>query len=175
MNKDDVTARSEAPNVVMIVLDDLGYAQLGCYGSDIQTPAIDRLARNGLRYNRFHVTGLCSPTRACLLTGHNHHSVGMGFLADIPTAHPGYTGKIPASTPTLPRVLRDSGWSTMAVGKWHLAPRGERTSAGPFTRWGWGSSAITAFCSATPITGIRNWFATTHTSMHLMYAPLGTT
>ena len=135
MNKDDVTARSEAPNVVMIVLDDLGYAQLGCYGSDIQTPAIDRLARNGLRYNRFHVTGLCSPTRACLLTGHNHHSVGMGFLADIPTAHPGYTGKIPASTPTLPRVLRDSGWSTMAVGKWHLAPRGERTSAGPFTRW----------------------------------------
>ena len=128
-------ARPEAPNVVMIVLDDLGYAQLGCYGSDIQTPAIDRLACNGLRYNRFHVTGLCSPTRACLLTGRNHHAVGMGFLADIPTAHPGYTGKIPASAPTLPRVLRDSGWSTMAVGKWHLAPCGERTSAGPFTRW----------------------------------------
>ena len=128
-------ARSERPNVVMIVLDDLGFAQLGCYGSDIRTPAIDRLARNGLRYNRFHVTGLCSPTRAALLTGRNHHSVGMGFLADIPTAHVGYTGRIPDSVPTLPRILRDSGWSTMAVGKWHLAPRGERTSAGPFGRW----------------------------------------
>lgn len=135
MGTSNVAARPGAPNVVMIVLDDLGYAQFGCYGSDIQTPAIDRLARNGLRYNRFHVTGLCSPTRAALLTGRNHHAVGMGFLADIPTVHPGYTGKIPASVPTLPRLLRDSGWSTMAVGKWHLAPRGERTSAGPFTRW----------------------------------------
>lgn len=135
MGTSEVGAGPRGPNVVMIVLDDLGYAQFGCYGSDIRTPAIDRLARNGLRYNRFHVTGLCSPTRACLLTGCNHHSVGMGFLADIPTVHPGYTGKIPASVPTLPRVLRDSGWSTMAVGKWHLAPRGERTSAGPFTRW----------------------------------------
>ncbi|BBY66825.1 arylsulfatase [Mycolicibacterium helvum] len=135
MDTYDAAKRPGAPNVVMIVLDDLGYAQLGCYGSDIRTPAIDRLAREGLRYSRFHVTGLCSPTRACLLTGRNHHSVGMGFLADIPTVHPGYTGKIPASAPTLPRLLRDSGWSTMAVGKWHLAPRGERTSAGPFTRW----------------------------------------
>ncbi len=135
MRTSEVAARPGGPNVVMIVLDDLGYAQFGCYGSDIHTPAIDRLARNGLRYNRFHVTGLCSPTRAALLTGRNHHSVGMGFLADIPTAHPGYTGKIPASAPTLPRLLRDAGWSTMAVGKWHLAARGERTSAGPFTRW----------------------------------------
>ncbi|TQK27167.1 arylsulfatase [Arthrobacter sp. SLBN-53] len=135
MDGHDVDTRSGRPNVVMIVLDDLGFAQLGCYGSDIRTPAIDRLARNGLRYNRFHVTGLCSPTRAALLTGRNHHSVGMGFLADIPTAHAGYTGKIPDSTPTLPRLLRNSGWSTMAVGKWHLAPRGERTSAGPFGRW----------------------------------------
>lgn len=108
MGTSDVAARLGGPNVVMIVLDDLGYAQFGCYGSDIQTPAIDRLARNGLRYSRFHVTGLCSPTRAALLTGRNHHAVGMGFLADIPTAHPGYTGKIPAS---MPRVLRDSGWS----------------------------------------------------------------
>ncbi|MEZ0357474.1 arylsulfatase [Mycobacterium sp. SA01] len=135
MGTSDVTGTQTGPNVVMIVLDDLGYAQLGCYGSNIQTPAIDRLARKGLRYNRFHVTGLCSPTRAALLTGRNHHSVGMGFLADIPTAHPGYTGKIPPSVRTLPRLLRDSGWSTMAVGKWHLAPRGERIGAGPFTRW----------------------------------------
>lgn len=135
MGVSGVSTRPSGPNVVMIVLDDVGFAQLGCYGSDIRTPAIDRLARNGLRYNRFHATGLCSPTRAALLTGRNPHSVGMGFLADIPTAHPGYSGKIPDSVPTLPRLLRDAGWSTMAVGKWHLAPRGERTSAGPFTRW----------------------------------------
>ncbi|HVM67647.1 MAG TPA: sulfatase-like hydrolase/transferase, partial [Acidimicrobiales bacterium] len=109
-----------APNVVMIVLDDTGFAQLGSFGSDIATPALDRLAAAGLRYNRFHVTSLCSPTRACLLTGRNHHAVGMGFLADIPLGYPGYTGRIPASVPTLPRVLRAAGYSTLAVGKWHL-------------------------------------------------------
>lgn len=124
-----------APNVVVILLDDLGFAQFGCYGSDIATPAVDRLAAGGLRYNRFHVTALCSPTRAALLTGRNHHAVGMGFLADLPTSHPGYTARIPRSTATLPRVLRDAGWSTLAVGKWHLVPRGERSGAGPFENW----------------------------------------
>lgn len=126
---------TDAPNVVMILLDDLGFAQFGCYGSDISTPTIDRLAAGGLRYNRFHVTALCSPTRAALLTGRNHHAVGMGFLADLPTSHPGYTARIPRSAATLPRLLRDAGWSTLAVGKWHLAPRGERGGAGPFDRW----------------------------------------
>src|SRR5262249_59981632 len=86
-----------APNVVVVVLDDLGFAQLGCFGSSIATPAIDQLAERGLRYNRFHVTALCSPTRACLLTGRNHHAVGMGFLTDIPTGFPGYNGRIPRS------------------------------------------------------------------------------
>lgn len=124
-----------APNVVMVVLDDTGFAQLGPFGSDIATPAIDRLAAAGLRYNRFHVTSLCSPTRACLLTGRNHHAVGMGFLADIPLAYPGYNGRIPGSVPTLPRVLRSAGYSTLAVGKWHLVPRWERSAAGPFERW----------------------------------------
>ena len=124
-----------APNVVLVLLDDLGFAQVGCYGSDIATPVIDRLAAGGLRYNRFHVTALCSPTRAALLTGRNHHAVGMGFLADLPTSVPGYTARIPASAPSLPRLLRQAGWNTMAVGKWHLVPRGERTSAGPFDRW----------------------------------------
>ncbi len=124
-----------APNVVVVVLDDLGFAQLGCFGSDIATPNIDVLATAGLRYNRFHVTALCSPTRACLLTGRNHHAVGMGFLTDIPIGFPGYNGRIPKSAGTLPRILRDAGYNTFAVGKWHLAPRWEQSASGPFERW----------------------------------------
>ena len=79
-----------APNVVLVVLDDVGYAQLGCYGSDIDTPNIDRLADGGVRLANFHTTALCSPTRACLLTGRNHHSVGMGRVADLALGFPGY-------------------------------------------------------------------------------------
>ena len=129
------TAPAGAPNVVVIVLDDLGFGQLGCFGSDIATPAIDGLAADGLRYNRFHVTSLCSPTRACLLTGRNHHQVGMGFLTDIPVGFPGYDGRIPNTAAALPRLLRDRGYSTFAVGKWHLAPRWEQSASGPFDRW----------------------------------------
>jgi arylsulfatase len=124
-----------APNVVVIVLDDLGFAQLGCFGSDIATPNIDSLAAEGVRYNRFHVTSLCSPTRACLMTGRNHHRVGMGFLTDVPLGYPGYTARIPSDVPTLPGVLRDAGYNAFAVGKWHLAPRFEQSAAGPFDRW----------------------------------------
>jgi arylsulfatase A-like enzyme len=124
-----------APNVVLIVLDDLGFGQLGCFGSGISTPAIDRLAAGGLRYNHFHVTSLCSPTRACLMTGRNHHAVGMGFLTDLPMAFPGYTGRLPKSAIPLPRLLRDGGYNTTAIGKWHLVPGGERSEAGPFDRW----------------------------------------
>jgi arylsulfatase len=124
-----------APNVVVILLDDTGFAQLGSFGSGIATPAMDRLAARGLRYNRFHVTALCSPSRASLLTGRNHHAVGMGFLSDIPLRHHGYTSRIPRSAATLPRILRDNGYATIAIGKWHLTPRGERSAAGPFTHW----------------------------------------
>jgi arylsulfatase len=124
-----------APNVVAIVLDDTGFAQLGCFGSDIATPSIDALAQGGLRYNRFHVTSLCSPTRASFFTGRNHHAVGMGFLADLPMGYPGYTARLPKSAAPLPHLLRDAGYSTIAVGKWHLTPRWERSAAGPFDRW----------------------------------------
>jgi arylsulfatase A-like enzyme len=124
-----------APNIVAIVLDDTGFAQLGCFGSGIATPHMDQLAAGGLRYNRFHVTALCSPTRAAFLTGRNHHAVGMGFLTDIPLAYPGYNGRVPRSAAPLPRLLRDAGYSTLAVGKWHLVPRFERSAAGPFTHW----------------------------------------
>ena len=124
-----------APNVLVVVLDDLGFGQLGCFGSDLSTPTIDALADGGLRYRRFHVTALCSPTRACVLTGRNHHRVGMGFLTDVPIGFPGYTGRIPPSAATLARLLRDAGYSTFAVGKWHLAPRWEQSASGPFDRW----------------------------------------
>lgn len=126
---------ASGPNVVLIVLDDVGFAQLGCFGSDVATPNFDRLAAGGLRYNRFHVTALCSPTRASLLTGRNHHAVGMGFVPDVPMRFPGYTGRLPASAATLARLLRDAGYSTMALGKWHLTSRHDRTASGPFGQW----------------------------------------
>ena len=107
------------PNVVMIVLDDLGFADFGCYGSTIATPNVDRLAERGLRYNRFHVTPLCAPTRACLMTGRNHHRVGVGFLTHVSSDYPGYTSRIPESAGSLPRVLRDAGYNNFGVGKWH--------------------------------------------------------
>ncbi|MCU1485552.1 MAG: atsA [Actinomycetia bacterium] len=124
-----------APNVVMVVLDDVGFAQLGCFGGGIDTPNIDRLAAGGLRYNRFHVTSVCSSTRACLLTGRNHHAVGMGLTQESVLGFPGYTGRIPRSAATLARTLRDNGYNTMAVGKWHLTAKGEYSAAGPFERW----------------------------------------
>ncbi len=124
-----------APNVVAIVLDDTGFGHLGSFGSDIKTPHLDSLAAEGAPFNRFHVTSLCSPTRASFFTGRNHHAVGMGFLADIPLAFPGYTARLPASAAALPRILRDAGYSTLAVGKWHLTPRWQRSAAGPFTTW----------------------------------------
>jgi arylsulfatase A-like enzyme len=124
-----------APNVLAIVLDDTGFGHLGCFGSGIATPRLDALAANGARFNRFHVTSLCSPTRASFLTGRNHHAVGMGFLADIPLAYPGYTARLPPSAVPLPRILRDAGYSTLAVGKWHLTPRWQRSAAGPFDSW----------------------------------------
>ena len=124
-----------APNVVVVMLDDVGFAQLGPFGSDIATPALDSLAAEGLRFNRFHATAICSPSRAAMLTGRNHHAVGMGFLVDLPTGFPGYSARIPRSAATVARVLRDEGWSTMAVGKWHLTPRNDRSAAGPFDTW----------------------------------------
>ena len=127
--------RPDAPNVLMIVLDDVGFAQLGCFGAGLRTPNIDRVAGQGLRYNRFHVTAVCSATRAALLTGRNHHAVGMGVTEEAALGFPGYTGRIPPTAATLARLLRDQGYNTMAVGKWHLAPQVEYSAAGPFERW----------------------------------------
>src|SRR6476620_10309953 len=114
-----------APNVVLLVLDDVGFAQLGCYGSDIATPNIDRLAAGGIRLANFHTTSLCSPTRSCLLTGRNHHSNGMGRIADLALGYPGYSGRIPRESLFLSEILAAHGYAAYAVGKWHLTPEDE--------------------------------------------------
>jgi arylsulfatase len=127
--------RNGAPNVVVVLFDDLGFAHLGCYGSSISTPNIDRLAANGLRFTNFHTTALCSPTRAALLTGCNHHSVGMRGLANWSTGFPNCTGTVTKSAATIAEVLRPTGYSTFAVGKWHLTPIEQTSPAGPFDQW----------------------------------------
>ncbi|MBL1118052.1 arylsulfatase [Streptomyces sp. 110] len=129
------TLPEDTPNVVVIVLDDVGFSDLGCFGSDIDTPAMDALATGGLRYANFHTTTLCSPTRASLLTGRNHHSVGMRMLSNFDTGFPSGRGRITTAAATLPEVLRDNGFNTMAVGKWHLAPMEQTTPSGPYTQW----------------------------------------
>ncbi len=126
---------NDAPNVLVIVLDDVGFAQLAPFGSDIAMPTISKLADDGLRYRNYHVTAMCSPTRAAMLTGQNHHAVGMGFLPEVPIAYPGYNARIPKRAIALPRLMRDAGFSTFAVGKWHLAPRWEVSASGPFSQW----------------------------------------
>lgn len=124
-----------APNVVLVVLDDTGFAHFGCYGSTLATPNIDALAAGGLRYTGFHTTALCSPTRASLLTGRNHHAVGMRAVSNFDTGYPNMRGAVPRSAATLAEVLRDSGYGTYATGKWHLAPMAECSAAGPYTNW----------------------------------------
>ncbi|MCU1452944.1 MAG: Arylsulfatase family protein [Acidimicrobiales bacterium] len=124
-----------APNVLLVVLDDVGFAQLGCYGSDIATPAIDGLAAHGVRLTGFHTTGLCSPTRACLLTGRNHHRNGLGRVAELAVGFPGYDGEIPEENGFLSEVLRQAGYATYAVGKWHLTPDDETHMGAPRHSW----------------------------------------
>ncbi|MEO8601810.1 MAG: arylsulfatase [bacterium] len=128
-------ARQDAPNVVLLVLDDVGFAQLGCFGSDIATPVLDRLAAGGLRYANFHTTALCSPTRACLLTGRNHHSNGMGRVIELATGFPGYNARIPRANGFLSEMLVPHGYAAYAVGKWHLTPEDECHLAASRARW----------------------------------------
>ncbi len=128
-------APAGAPNVIMIVLDDVGFGHLGCYGGPIQTPNLDKLAAEGLRYNNFHTTALCSPSRGALLTGRNHHAIGLAAITEAATGYPGNFGNIPKSAATIAEILKQNGYNTMALGKWHLAPYIAYTAAGPFDRW----------------------------------------
>jgi arylsulfatase A-like enzyme len=130
-----LSAPPGAPNIVLILLDDAGYGQTSTFGAPIPTPTLDRLAAEGLRYTRFNVTALCSPSRAALLTGRNNHSVGMGIVTRYSTGFPGYDGNMPKSAALISETLRQNGYSTAAFGKWHLIPEWETGPAGPFDHW----------------------------------------
>jgi arylsulfatase A-like enzyme len=128
-------ARDGAPNVLFCVLDDVGYGQLSSFGGLVETPNIDRVAAQGLRYANMHTTALCSPTRSCILTGRNHHSSGVACIMELATGYPGYDGRMPFENGMLPEMLLDQGYNTFCIGKWHLSPSEENTPAGPFHRW----------------------------------------
>ncbi len=132
---DRTTPPPDAPNVVVILLDDTGFGHLGCYGSDIDTPHLDRLAAGGLRFNNFHTTALCSPTRAALLSGRNHHSVGMRFLSNVDTGFSNCRGVISPQAGTVAEILQANGYATFALGKWHLANMEDCSQSGPMTHW----------------------------------------
>jgi len=128
-------AKEGAPNVPFIVLDDTGFGHLGCYGSPIETPNIDALAADGLRYNNMHTTALCSPSRSCIITGRNHHSNHLACLTNGSTGYPGSDGYIPFENGFLSEILLQKGYNTYCLGKWHLAPEETMTAAGPYDRW----------------------------------------
>ena len=129
-----------APNVLVVLLDDAGFGNPSTFGGPVSTPSMSRLAEQGARYNHFHVTALCSPTRAALLTGRNHHSVGFGSIGELPGPFPGYTASVPQDCSSFVRALQGNGYSTAGFGKWHLTPDHVQGAAGPFDRWpnGWG-------------------------------------
>jgi arylsulfatase A-like enzyme len=135
-----LTAPKDAPNVLLILTDDTGFGHAATFGGAAATPTLDKLAADGLRYNRFHTTALCSPSRAALLTGRNHHSVGTGVIIEMGTGFPGYTGLVPDTAVGLPQILRMNGYATGAFGKWHNTPAVEIGPAGPFDRWPTGST-----------------------------------
>jgi len=125
----------DAPNVLIILLDDVGFGQASTFGGEINTPTLSKLANQGVSYNTFHTTSICSPTRAALLTGRNHQRVGNGTIAERAVNWDGYTGVIPKTSATMPEVLRFYGYNTAAIGKWHNTPANQTTAMGPFDRW----------------------------------------
>src|SRR3974390_105829 len=133
----NIKAPQGAPNVIWILLDDVGFGASSTFGGVIQTPNFDTLASKGLRYTNFHTAGICAPSRAALLTGRNHHFVHMGGFAHVALAagFPGYDGRIPSDKATIAEILRESGYNTFCVGKFGVTPDEDATDAGPFDRW----------------------------------------
>src|SRR6188472_3725603 len=124
-----------APNVLLIMTDDCGFGSPSTFGGVIPTPALDRIANNGLRYTQFHSTALCSPTRAALITGRNHHSVGFGQISEFATGYPGYDSIIGPENATIGRILADNGYATSWFGKNHNTPGFQYSVSGPFDQW----------------------------------------
>ncbi len=133
-------APEEAPNVLLVIIDDAGFGGPDTFGGPLRTPAYSRVQEMGLTYNAFHVTAVCSPTRAALLTGRNQHRVGFGTIAEYPGPYPGYTASVPKSCAPFPRILKENGYVTGGFGKWHLTPDNVQGPAGPFDHWpmSWG-------------------------------------
>ena len=131
----EIKSPADAPNVVIVLIDDMGFGVPNSFGGPVNMPTLDSLAKQGLRYTNFHTTALCSPTRAALKAGRNHHTVNMGFITEMATSFPGVTGQIPASTAPLAEMLRLNGYSTAAFGKWHETASWEASVSGPFDRW----------------------------------------
>jgi arylsulfatase A-like enzyme len=130
-----LNAPKGAPNILVIMLDDVGFGQLGAYGGPIETPNIDQLAKSGIQYTNFHTTALCSPSRGALLTGRDHHEIALSAITEAATGYPNNFGSIPKSAATIAEILKQNGYNTFAIGKWHLAPYTSYTAAGPFDRW----------------------------------------
>lgn len=130
-----VSAPEGAPNVLLILLDDVGFGQFTVTGGGVPSPAMDKLAEEGLTFTRFHTTALCSPTRAALLTGRNHNIAGTGVITELATGYDGYTGIIPKDTASVAEILRQNGYATAWIGKNHNTPIYETSAAGPFDRW----------------------------------------
>jgi arylsulfatase len=129
------TAPAGAPNIVVMIVDDLGYSDIGCYGSEIETPNLDAFAERSLQHTNFHSTPMCSPTRAALLTGLNAHAAGVGSVPHSDSGFPGYAMELAENAATIAETLRDNGWSTIAVGKWHLTKDAEQNAAGNKRSW----------------------------------------
>ena len=129
------SAPKGAPNVVLILLDDVGFGATSTFGGPVPSPALEQLAKSGLRYNRFHVNSLCSPTRAALLSGRNDHEIGFGMVVEAASGYPGYNSIWPKSAASIAEVLKQNGYSTAAFGKWHNTPPWEISPAGPFNHW----------------------------------------
>ena len=124
-----------APNILIVLIDDAGPGLPTTFGGEVNTPTMDRIVGGGIAYNRFHTTAMCSPTRASLLTGRNHHRVACGQIAELANDWDGYAGTMPKSSALAADVLKDYGYSTCAFGKWHNTPATETTPAGPFENW----------------------------------------
>ncbi|MCB0203688.1 MAG: arylsulfatase [Anaerolineae bacterium] len=157
-------APGDAPNVLLVIIDDAGFGGPNSFGGPINTPNFERVQEMGLAYNRFHVTAVCSPTRAALLTGRNQHRVGFGSIAEYPGPFPGYTAAKPRSCTAFPRILKENGYVTAGFGKWHLTPDNVQGAAGPFDHWpkSWGFDHWWGFLSGAagqydPIITLDDW------------------